>query len=101
VANRPRMFAELLAAIDPALRKCIERGQLYRDHAVENDFRADVILHEDHGGDGEWLVTYQDDDGGCYVTMFAGQAAERRARDYFGALKTGILKTVRDGPPEH
>jgi hypothetical protein len=38
---------------------------------------------------------------GCYVTIFAGPAAERRARDYFNALKTGILKTVRDGRSEH
>ena len=52
-------------------------------------------------GNGEWRVEYQDDDGGCYMTIFAGPKAERRARDYFNALKTGALKTVRDGPLEH
>jgi hypothetical protein len=101
VANRAKTFAELVAAIDPALRERIERAQVYRDPAVENDFHADVILQEDLHGNGEWRVEYQDDDGACYVTIFAGQAAERRARDYFYALKTGVLKTVRDGPSEH
>ena len=67
----------------------------------ENDFHADVILHEDFGGNGEWRVEYQDDDGACYVTIFAGPVAERRARDYFEALKSGALKTVREGPLEH
>jgi hypothetical protein len=100
MANKPRTFAEVVAAEDMAMRERIERAELYRDPAVENDFHADVILHEDLDGNGEWRVEYQDDDGGCYVTIFAGPAAERRARDYFTALKTGTVKTVRDGPPE-
>ena len=97
MANRPRTFAELVAAIDPAMRERIERAQVYRDPAVENDFHADVILQENLDGNGEWRIEYQDDDGACYVAIFAGQAAGRRARDYFNALKTGLLKTVRDG----
>jgi hypothetical protein len=56
---------------------------------------------EDRDGNGEWRVEYQDDDGGCYVTIFAGPGAERRARDYFNAIKSGALKTVRYGPTEH
>jgi hypothetical protein len=32
-----------------------------------------------------------DDDGGCYVAIFAGPAAEQRARDYGDALTTGRL----------
>jgi hypothetical protein len=60
-----------------------------------------VTLAPDRYGESEWRVEYQDDDGGCYVTIFAGPAAERRARDYFNALKTGALKTVCYGPSEH
>jgi hypothetical protein len=41
---------------------------------------------------GEWRVEYFDDDGGCYVAIFADPAAERRARDYFASLKSGRLK---------
>ena len=28
-------------------------------------------------------------------TIFAGPEAEKRARDYFSALKGGLLKTIR------
>jgi hypothetical protein len=31
------------------------------------------------------------DDGACYVTIFAGPAAEQRARHYYDALQTGSL----------
>jgi hypothetical protein len=44
---------------------------------------------------------YSDDDGGCYVTLFAGPEAERRARDYFSALRTGRVKIIREGATEH
>lgn len=101
MADKPRTFEEVVEATDPALRERIERAEIYSDPAVENDFHADLILHEDLAGNGEWRVEYQDDDGACYVTIFAGPKAERRARDYFTALKAGMLKTVRDGPSEH
>jgi hypothetical protein len=101
MADKPKTFEEVVAATDPELRERIERAEIYSDPAVENDFHADVILHEDLDGNGQWRVEYQDDDGACYVTIFAGPAAERRARDYFNALKTGALKTVRYGPSEH
>jgi hypothetical protein len=52
-------------------------------------------------GSAEWRVEYFDDDGGCYVTIFAGPACERRARDYFGALKTGAVKIIREGAVSH
>ena len=68
---------------------------------MENDFHGDVILHEDLDGNGEWRVEYQDDDGACYVTIFAGPAAERRAQDYFNALKGGGIKTIRAGAASH
>jgi hypothetical protein len=56
---------------------------------------ADVWLTEDRHGNGEWRVEYQDDDGGCYVTVFAGPEAERRAREYFEALRSKRISTVR------
>jgi hypothetical protein len=62
---------------------------------------AEVYVHEDRYGEPEWRVEYFDDDGGCYVTIFAGPSAEQRARDYFAALKAGAMKIVRDGPPTH
>jgi hypothetical protein len=83
VADRPRTFDEVVAAEEPELRERIERAQLYRDPAVENDFHADVVLMENLDGNGEWRVEYQDDEGGCYVTIFAGPKAEERARDLF------------------
>jgi hypothetical protein len=101
MADKPRTFDELVAAMDPGVRERVERAQVYSDAAVESDFHADVILQEDLEGNGEWRVEYQDDDGGCYVTIFAGPAAARRARGYFEALKARVLKTVRDGPSEH
>ena len=101
MANKPRTLAEVVAAEDTAMRERIERAELYRNPAVENDFHADVILHEDLDGNGEWRVEYQDDDGGCYVTILAGPKAEQRARDYFEALKGGGIKTIRAGASEH
>jgi hypothetical protein len=99
--RRPRTFEEVVEATASAVRERIERAEIYSDPAVENDFHSDVILHEDLNGNGEWRVDYQDDDGGCYVTIFAGPKADQRARDYFQALKTGALKAVRYGPSEH
>ena len=101
MADKPRTFDEVVAAEARTFRDRIQRAQFYRDSAVENDFHADVVLHEDLNGNGEWRVEYEDDDGACYVTIFAGPKAERRARDYYEALKTGTLKTVRYGPSEH
>jgi hypothetical protein len=47
-------------------------------------------------GGNHWLVEWFDSDGGCYVSTFDGPLAEQRARDYFGALKTGQLKVHRE-----
>jgi hypothetical protein len=56
--------------------------------------QRELCVHEDRYGTGEWHVSYYDDDGGCYVTVFGGPEAEWRAREYFGALKTGQLRTT-------
>ena len=37
----------------------------------------------------------EDDDRGCYVTIFAGPAAEQRARTYYEAPQTKRLPTIR------
>jgi hypothetical protein len=50
-----------------------------------------VTVIEDQNGD--WLVEYSDAGGGRYVTIFAGPEPERRARDYFHVLKTGVVQT--------
>jgi hypothetical protein len=39
-----------------------------------------------------------DDDGGCYVTIFAGPAAEQRACTYYEALQMKRLPTIRAAP---
>lgn len=39
----------------------------------------------------DWRIEYQDEDGGCYVVIFAGPEAERRAREYFAELERGTL----------
>jgi hypothetical protein len=53
-------------------------------------------VREDRHGSGEWHVSYFDGDGGIYTTVFVGPEAEWRAREYFGALKTGKLRTIRE-----
>jgi hypothetical protein len=54
-----------------------------------------VTVIEDSDATGDWRVEYFDDDGACYITSFAGPQAEKRACDYFQALKFGRLQTVR------
>ena len=51
----------------------------------------EITICADRFGRPEWRVEYQDDEGSCYVTIFAGLDAERRARDYHAALEAGTL----------
>jgi hypothetical protein len=51
----------------------------------------------------EWHVEYFDDDGGCYVTIFAGPASEARAKAYWTVLQLGeidIVATAKQRSPE-
>jgi hypothetical protein len=96
--KRPRTFDEVVAAEDPAERAHMDNGESFRDPAISESFHGEVS--EDREGNGEWRVEYFDADGGCYVTIFAGPAAENRARDYYTALKTGSLK-IRREPLSH
>ena len=45
---------------------------------------------------GTCVVEYFDAEGRSYVTVFAGPEAAKRARDYYEALKAGLLVTIRD-----
>jgi hypothetical protein len=86
-AKRPRTFDEVVAAQSPADRARWEASETF------NDGQSDVLVIE--GRDGDWQVEWVGSDGECYVTVFAGEAAEARARDYFAALKSGVLKVIR------
>jgi hypothetical protein len=50
-----------------------------------------------------WRVEWFDSDGAGYITIFAGQEAESRARDYHDAIRDGrldsrIADAQRGGP---
>jgi|EndMetStandDraft_8_1072994.scaffolds.fasta_scaffold324918_1 hypothetical protein len=92
---RPRTFKEVVAAEDAAERARRVKGESFEDVTVSSSFHREVSVQEDCDGTGEWRVEYFDTDGGCYVTVFAGPKAEKRARDYFEALRFGRLRTVR------
>jgi hypothetical protein len=59
---------------------------------------SEIKVFEDRITSGEWRVEYFDDDGGCYVAIFAGPAAEQRARDYRDALTARLLTPVSVTP---
>jgi hypothetical protein len=96
---RPRTFTEVVAAQDPTEIARLARGEHFTDPSVRS-FHAEVSVNEDRHGSGEWRVEYFDNDGGCYVTIFAGPASERRARDYFASLKSGRLKIQTEPLPQ-
>jgi hypothetical protein len=93
MARRPRSFEEVVAALSPAERTRIGRIETFTADQVE------VNLAEDRDEPGEWRVEYFDEDGACYVTIFAGPRAEPRARAYFEALKSGQLNIICDDGP--
>ena len=80
--DKRRSFQEVVAAQTPAERERLATAEAFRDVLVRNPFQQDVTVIEDRDGTGEWRVEYFDDDGACYVTVFSGPQAERRARDY-------------------
>jgi|SRR3954469_8813115 hypothetical protein len=95
----PRSFEDVVAAQDPTEKARLDRGDHFIDPSV-SPFHGEVSVNEDRHGSGEWRVEYFDDAGGCYVTIFAGPASERRARDYFASLKSGRLKIQREPLPQ-
>ena len=52
-----------------------------------------LALAADLEFEGAWRVEWFDSDGAGYITIFAGQSAELRARDYYDAIERGALKT--------
>jgi hypothetical protein len=96
---KPRTFEEVVAAQDPTEMARLELGEYFIDPSV-SPFHGEVSVNEDRHGSGDWRVEYSDDDGACYVTIFAGPAGERRARDYFASLKSGRLKIQRQPLPQ-
>jgi hypothetical protein len=76
--------------------RCATRPWQYRNGLLRRQqnvlkLKSDITLFEELARSGEWRVEYFDDDGGCYVTIFAGPGAEWRARDYQAALQLGVL----------
>jgi hypothetical protein len=53
----------------------------------------DLALAADIELEDAWRVEYFDSDGAGYITIFAGQSAELRARDYYDAIERGALNT--------
>jgi hypothetical protein len=53
----------------------------------------DLCLAADLELEGAWRVEYFDSDGAGYITIFTGQSAEVRARDYHDAIERGVLNT--------
>ena len=89
-ANRPRTLAEVQATQDPAETARLTAGETLDDQ------HGKVTVFADRHGNGDWRVEWFDDDGGCYVTIFAGPEAAQRARAYFQALKSKSLETIRE-----
>jgi hypothetical protein len=46
------------------------------------------------GSSDEWRVEYFDDDGGCYVTAFAGPTPSKGSADYFHSLKLELALRI-------
>jgi hypothetical protein len=87
MADRPRTFDEIIAALNPDERARIERIETFSDANAPNG-EAEVSLAEDRDQPGEWRVEYFHEADG-YVKIFAGPLAQQRARAYFDALKSG------------
>jgi hypothetical protein len=89
---KPRTFEEIVAA--QGSLETAPGEEWFVDPTI-NSFHSEVSVNEDRDGTGEWRVEYFDNDGGCYVTIFAGPEAAQRARAYFQALKGKSSKTIR------
>jgi len=93
-ARTPK-WRKVNATENRARRARLNNGERYTDPRVAGKLEAEVSVHEECMGNGDWWVEYQDDDGGCYVTIFSGPMAELRARGYYQALKARRIKTIR------
>jgi hypothetical protein len=55
---------------------------------------GEIKVFADRETEGAWRVEFFDDDGGCYVTVFSGPHAEKRARAYGWALAEGTVQPI-------
>ena len=55
---------------------------------------SEILIFQDPTERGTFRVEYFDDKGECYLTMFTGPAAERRARDYVLALHDRTIRPL-------
>jgi hypothetical protein len=53
--DRPRTFAEVIAAEDPAERGRMERTETFKDANVANEFHTEVSVHEDRHGNSDYI----------------------------------------------
>jgi hypothetical protein len=64
----------------------------------------DLVVFQDQDNPGYlWRVEWFDSDGAGYITVFAGEEAEARAKDYHDAIRDGrldsrIADAQRGGP---
>jgi hypothetical protein len=96
---RPRSFEEVVIAQDPTEKARLARGEHFNDPSV-SPFHGDRCRLTKIATVRVSGVLSILNDGGCYVTIFAGPASERRARDYFASLKSGRLKIQREPLPQ-
>jgi hypothetical protein len=93
MADKPRSFDEVPAAMDSAEPARIKGMESF----VTDEGKVNLMVDpEEPGG---WRVEFLENDdasGSLHFTVFAGPMAEQRARDYFGALKSGTLQIVRE-----
>jgi len=68
-----RTFEQVVAATDPEELARLNRSEKYDDPAVADSGLCKVTVHEDRHDTGDWHVSYFDNDGGCYVAVFAGR----------------------------
>jgi hypothetical protein len=69
MADRPKTFAEIAAAADPAERERWRRAQTFDDSGFVGDIRQVTVI-EHQFRNGEWLVEYFDADGAPYLAVF-------------------------------
>jgi hypothetical protein len=75
--DRPRTLEEVRAAQSPSEKARWANAASFKDESIKDAGHAAVWVIQDANHPDNWRVEYQDDDGGCYVTIFSGAAAER------------------------
>ena len=85
------MSGETNAAPKQKLSRALAAKRISRARARERASAATPEMNSSGTMRRNLRRSSDDDDGGCYITIFAGPAAERRARDYFISLKLVVL----------